>query len=453
MMKRSKSLVALLLVLCMAMTFVVPATFAATETISFDFGNSSAKGQYLGTAATVPASPILLSGTEAHTNDAYLLNCNSGRGFEIGNSIITFRANANAYWSAIKLCDIKAGTYDLTLSMQMNTSGSGDSIKYAASNVYIFSYADYAAAFASTDMATVLGSVANNVNTGNEVLRTTLTEANKQIAGFSIKRTADSGDGSTETKLSMTFDKSDITIPADGDYVLMFRTTEKAAFAASGLEMTREVADPAVATIGNAEYATLAAALEAAQSGDEIDLAADIADAGDFTIGSGVTLDLNGKNLSAGTISVSPSGVLKDSASTGILTATVEATGDNGGWLPLTNGNGKTLYKVNTTSLGRAAVDATSAKFAFNVHFENEAAYALVEGDLIKVAMIWDGATENTYANSPEFVNSWATSKNGGDNNKDIVVTVSGLDSVTGFKLTPVVAVNGVTINLATIAL
>ena len=438
MMKRSKSLVALLLVLCMAMTFVVPATFAATETISFDFGNSDAAGQYRASAATVPASPILLSGTAAHTNNAYLLNCNSGRGFNIAGSVVSFRSNATKWWFAVKLCDIKAGTYDLTLSATLKEASSNGGGKAL---VYFVTEDAYNAAFVSTGASADIGSLAVDKNSSN----VELVDAVKGSAAASFTV----GGDYTQTSWS----KTDINIPADGNYVMIFRTSVAGAIDLSGLEMTREVADPAVAKIGDTPYPTLAAALEAAQSGDEIDLAADIADAGDFTIGSGVTLDLNGKNLSAGTIAVSPSGVLKDSASTGILTATVEATGDNGGWLPLTNGNGKTLYKVNTTSLGRAAVDAASAKFAFNVHFENEAAYALVEGDLIKVAMIWDGATENTYANSPEFVNGWATSKNGGDNNKDIVVTVSGLDSVEGFKLTPVVAVNGVTINLATIAL
>ncbi|MBQ6851897.1 MAG: hypothetical protein IJO04_02560 [Oscillospiraceae bacterium] len=452
-MKRSrKSLVALLLVLCMAMSFVVPATFAATEKIVFDFGNPDATGQYTVTAATKPASPILLrgnaTGANAPTNDAYLLNCNSGRGFEIGNSIITFRANATKYWSAIKLCDIKAGTYDLSLSMQMNTSGSGDSIVYAQSNVYIMSYADYAAAFASTNMASVLEVTSATQNTGNEDLRLAITDAGKENASFSIKRTADSGDGSTAQKLSMTFDKEGINFPADGDYVLMFRTTTKAAFAASGLSLTREVADPAVAKIGDTAYPTLAAALEAAASGDEIKLVDNVADAGSFTVPSGVTLDLNGKNLTADNINVA--GTLKDSASAGVLTANITCTNGNRGWLPLTNGSGKTLFELKAASLGVAEKTEDTAKFGFNVHFVNAAAYAKAGNTTIKVLMTWDGGSASATA-SETFVSSWASTNSG--NGKAIGVTVNGLTGVANFKLQPVVEVNGVTVNLDAIAL
>ena len=451
-MRTSKSLVALLLVLCMAMTFVVPATFAATETIVFDFGNPNATGSYRGQETTLPASPILLrgnaTGDNAATNDAYLLNVNSGRGFDIGNSAITFRANATKYWSAIKLCDIKAGTYDLSLSMQMNTSGSGDSIVYAQSNVYIMSYADYAAAFASTNMASVLA-VTGETNTGNEDLRLAITDAGKENASFSIKRTADSGDGSTAQKLSMTFDKEDINFPADGDYVLMFRTTTKAAFGASGLQLTREIAEEPVAKIGNAEFASLDLAIAAAQSGDTIELAKNASVDGNITVAAGVTLNLNGKNLTAAQINVD--GALVDTGATpGLVTGTIVCTGTNDGYLPLTDGAGYRLYKVNVSSLGKQTVDADSAKFGFHVDFVNNGGYALASSLSMKVTMNWTGGTEQAATAEGAFITRWASAV-AADESLDVVVTVTGLTGIDGFALTPSITANGVTIPMSAI--
>ena len=440
-MKRSrKSLVALLLVLCMAMTFVVPATFAATETIVFDFGHgASAAVEYRGAAATMPESPILLrgnaTGANAPTNDAYLLNCNSGRGFNIAGSIAAFRSNASKWWFAVELCDVKAGVYDLNILVKLKEASSNGG---GTANVYFVKDQDYEAAFASTNMADVFAAVTGETNTGNYALVDELVNNEKVVASFTL---------GPDPEVS-SWKKEGVSFPANDDYVMIFRTKEKGAIDLSGLQMTREVADPAVAKIGDTAYPTLAAALEAAASGDEIKLVDNVADAGSFTVPSGVTLDLNGKNLSAGEINVA--GTLKDSASAGVLTANITCTNGNRGWLPLTNGSGKTLFELKAASLGVAEKTEDTAKFGFNVHFVNAAAYAKAGNTTIKVLMTWDGGSASATA-SETFVSSWASTNSG--NGKAIGVTVNGLTGVANFKLQPVVEVNGVTVNLDAIAL
>ena len=437
MMKRSKSLVALLLVLCMAMTFVVPATFAATETISFDFGDGVGGKTITGEDATLPSEPILMNGSEAHTNDAYILNCNSGTGYSIAKTAIGPVSKAAKYWIAIKLCNIKEGTFNLTLgAKQAAMSGTP-----GKSNVYIVSESVYNAAFAATNMATVLAGATSYTNNVDLIDNSVYGIKNNVVTSFAI--------GNDANKASYVV--NDVTFPADGNYVMVVRTTLKGALTLSGLELTREVADAPtnpVAYVGETACNTFADALEAAKNGGEIKLAADIADAGDFTIGSGVTLDLNGKNLSAGEINVG--GKLIDSVSGGVVTGTIVCANGNDGWLPLTNGNGKSLYKVNAASLGFTNKTDDSAKFGFNVHFEKEAAYALAGDVTIKVALTWDGGNVDAIA-SETFVSNWASTNSG--NGKAIGVTVNGLTGVANFKLQPVVEVNGVTINLAPIAL
>ena len=447
MMKRSKSLVALLLVLCMAMTFVVPMAFAETLTLKYEFGIGAGNVtgypaeeiSYWNDSTTIKNGSVTVpTDTEKGLSRSSYLGKNQARYASIvhnadsdGSRQTDFRFNGTGAWGAVKIYGVKAGTYDMKIKY---TAAKDVTFYVMTGNEYNEALADY-----MTDLKALTGTTSTQV-AGD--------------AAFLSKFTAVGTLSATDSQLEdvttdVPFEKDGAEV---GEYVLVFRNSASSnSFKLRRMTMTGELAsapaDP-VAKIGNAEYATLGAALEAAQSGDEIDLAADIADAGDFTIGSGVTLDLNGKNLSAGEINVG--GKLIDSVSGGVVTGTIVCANGNDGWLPLTNGNGKSLYKVNAASLGFTNKTDDSAKFGFNVHFEKEAAYALAGDVTIKVALTWDGGNVDAIA-SETFVSNWASTNSG--NGKAIGVTVNGLTGVANFKLQPVVEVNGVTINLAPIAL
>ncbi len=450
MMKRSKSLVALLLVLCMAMTFVVPMAFAETETLYYEFGadingnvSSYPEGgelSYWNDSTTVKNGTVTVeTDTAKGLSRSSYLGKNQGRYAQIyyngttdGARQTAFRFNGTGAWGAVKIYGVKAGTYDMTFKAVVPTS---QVILYILT---IAEYNEFISAFASDRVQYTASTTSSGLASGSDIAN------NGSYSGvytFAVNGNA-----------QHSYTVEDVEFDADGEYVLLFRNTSGSnAMILRRMQMTREIpaapADP-VAYIGETPYTSLGAALEAAQSGDEIDLADNVADAGSFTVPSGVTLDLNGKNLSAGEINVG--GKLIDSVSGGVVTGTIVCANGNDGWLPLTNGNGKSLYKVNAASLGFTNKTDDSAKFGFNVHFEKEAAYALAGDVTIKVALTWDGGNVDAIA-SGTFVSDWASTNSG--NGKAIGVTVNGLTGVANFKLQPVVEVNGVTINLAPIAL
>ena len=468
-MKRSrKSLVALLLVLCMAMTFVVPAAFAEELTLKYEFGlpNMGNLGwpennelSYWNDTAFTFSNPQDDPDTES-TEEVTKVRTDAEKGLSkssyvgknqdryiqmayndcrVGSRQTTFRFNGENAWAAVKIYGVKAGTYKMTFTYGTGIVDQNVLVKVVTGDEYNAAIKDD---MALLKMQSASGSSSSLLNTS----------FNKDNAELTLPGS------DTKAKKQMTHTSPQVTFEKDGsevgEYVLIFiNTAGSNAFYLRRMSMTGTLASaPAptnpVAKIGNAEYTSLGAALDAAQSGDEIDLAADVSDAGNFTVPSGVTLDLNGKNLTAGDINVA--GTLKDSASAGVLTANITCTNGNGGWLPLTNGSGKTLFKLKATSLGVAEKTEDTAKFGFNVHFENTAAYAKAGNTAIKVLMTWDGGSAN--ATAPEtFVSNWASTNSG--NGKAIGVTVNGLTGVANFKLQPVVEVNGVTVNLDAIAL
>ena len=241
----------------------------------------------------------------------------------------------------------------------------------------------------------------------------------------------------------------------DETHILVLRVAE-ASSSASYLYLSQLVLTPVAAEkedeakIGTKSYATLQAAIDEAKPEDEIVLQTAV-EADEVTVPAGVTLNLNGQTLTAGEINIA--GALVDTVGDGLLVTntTITCSSDNGGYLPLTDSaaGGYRLCKPTLETLGKVPGNNGSAAYWFHAHFEKEAAYGYT-GVEIGVQMTWDGGSKGAWANE-EFMGNWATQVKA-DKDLDIKLTVTGLDdTVTNFKLTPVIKANGVTISMDTL--
>ena len=182
----------------------------------------------------------------------------------------------------------------------------------------------------------------------------------------------------------------------------------------------------------------------------DLSLSANLTTAANIIVARGATLDLNGKTLTAGEVNIA--GALVDTVGDGLLVTntTITCSSDNGGYLPLTDSTagGYRLCKPTLETLGKVPGNNGTAAYWFHAHFEKEAAYGYT-GVEIGVQMTWDGGSKGAWAGET-FMGNWATQVKA-DKDLDIKLTVTGLDSVTNFKLTPVIKANGVTISMNTL--
>jgi len=208
-------------------------------------------------------------------------------------------------------------------------------------------------------------------------------------------------------------------------------------------------------------YDTLTDALNEAVSGDTVTLLADCA-AEEIQIQDGVTLDLNGKTLTATSVvaNVGGKGIVKDSSDGkgGIAIAqdAIALHADNG-QLPLYDNGTYRFFNCETTQL----FASDDAKAMFGVQFTmNDAAYTLLaqEGNAGMVltgnlALTLDDKTTNFIYNfKADNVTSYAANKLADDGkNWAIVLTVTGFDKLEGeftFASTPTLTAAGVTVAL-----
>ena len=251
------------------------------------------------------------------------------------------------------------------------------------------------------------------------------------------------------------------TADGDAEHILVFKATAKAANQnAAYMYPTELTLTPVFATVGDQTYNDAASAVTAiagAEAGtnvtinSDLSLSANLTTAANIIVARGATLDLAGKTLTVGEISIA--GALVDTAGDGLLVTSVAITcdGNNSGYLPLTDSaaGGYRLCKPTIETLGKVPGGNGTAAYWFHAHFEKEAAYGYT-GVEIGVQMTWDGGSKGAWANE-EFMGNWATQVKA-DKDLDIKLTVTGLDdTVTNFKLTPVIKANGVTISMDTL--
>ena len=194
------------------------------------------------------------------------------------------------------------------------------------------------------------------------------------------------------------------------------------------------VEDTAVATIGDAKYASLTAALEAAEAGQTVVLQKAVDGTEDLVVEEGVALDLNGKDLTAGSLTVF--GSLTDGAKGGEALVKTENILITNGYLPIydaANG-GYRIFKHQVTNMGVRAGGENVAKFGFRLTLDNAEGYALLAAGGTKLTMTaavsWTGENSNsmTYPFSDATLQAYGEAVSGGRTNATIVLTVSGLD-------------------------
>lgn len=192
--------------------------------------------------------------------------------------------------------------------------------------------------------------------------------------------------------------------------------------------------DTTVATIGDTEYASVTEALDAAKEGETVVLQKDINVNEDLIVVEDVTLDLNGKNVTAGSLTVF--GALVDGNKGGKALIIADNFHVIGGYLPIydsANG-GYRVFKYEVVNMGTRAAGENAAKFGFRLTLDNAEGYALLatgESKLKLTASVsWTGTNNNKfdYPFKDATVKAYGEALVSGRTNATIVLTVSGLD-------------------------
>lgn len=192
--------------------------------------------------------------------------------------------------------------------------------------------------------------------------------------------------------------------------------------------------DTTVATIGDTEYASVTEALDAAEEGETVVLQKDINVNEDLIVIEDVTLNLNGKNVTAGSLTVF--GALVDGNKGGKALIIADNFHVVGGYLPIYDSakGGYRVFKYEVVNMGTRAAGENAAKFGFRLTLDNADGYALLatgESKLKLTASVsWTGTNNNKfdYPFKDATVKAYGEALVSDRTNATIVLTVSGLD-------------------------
>lgn len=201
------------------------------------------------------------------------------------------------------------------------------------------------------------------------------------------------------------------------------------------------------------EYTTVSEALRVAEKGQTLALQEDVVDT-ELILTAGVNLDLNGCCLNVNSILTYTSASI------------IDTSADVSGLLKINDADGNMIspdnvqlpvyddvaggYRFFAIDVQPCAVTGGN-KYWFKIKAEKFAPlYELICADSdfqIKVKMLWDGQTEDTYAAADlAFTKTWANSYN---TNEDVYITVSATEAegLENFKLIPIITSGGVEIS------
>ena len=443
-----KRTLAIVLTVCMVCAFVVPAVSAEAVTGNVYFNQypgfaSSAKpstsnGDYV-TGSTV-------SSTEKGYVAKYVISSNTSINLRSQKNIgIIYETTVDniGEWVAFEITNVPSGKY--VLSAATHASWYIHSGKF---DVYLMPSMDYMNMEASAMQSTI----GANLIADNKV-------------------------GTYEGISNQAIDIGYVEFAEDANYIMVFKVTGKGAsatgtnayFVSTAAVLTANATGDSYVTIGgasapveedvidiNGEKKTAseaAAAINAATSG-KITLLGDLELDADIYVAPGVTLDLAGNKLTAN-VSVADGGALidMDPSAEGYLAADrVNFNGDNGGYLPLlTQAGGYVFAKVTSLTKEVTGKTADSANFWFDFDFYGFDVYA--EDVVVGVDFTYTGAgvvsAEPDDDVMADFLAAWANKTA----EQDIKLSVTGLEGVEGFELTPYIKANGVKIYASAIAL
>ena len=250
----------------------------------------------------------------------------------------------------------------------------------------------------------------------------------------------------------------------DQEYIIVFKITALKSGKDAGvfrlISMNMELQEAYEAKIVNAEgnttyYDTAENAFSAAEnasSSTPVQLLDDVTVEEALTVPAGVTLDLNGYTLTAGSVVANFDGtniVDGSSGDTGVLKVTGNMVlNEANSELPLKDNDkgGYRFFEATVNSLGKTGTEQN--KFWFKVSFTNEDAYALAASqmdigagltatEITVITEAWAGFT---------FAEKWSAAI-AGSQPSDICFTAKNFSGLTNFKLTPMVKANGVTVS------
>lgn len=190
-----------------------------------------------------------------------------------------------------------------------------------------------------------------------------------------------------------------------------------------------------VASIGDVKYTDLATALEAATDGQTVVLNGNVTTNSDLLVGTEIGLDLNGKILNAGSLTVF--GDLTDGAVGGtalVKSDNLHVAGDS--YLPVYDSasEGYRFYKYDLAELGNKNVSENAIKFGFRLNLDNEFGYYLLQDTNNKISLnstiSWSGEYTNTmnYTFKASTLSTLAKALADGKSNYAITLTITGTD-------------------------
>lgn len=390
-MKQTKKLFALLLIICMVLA-MVPAVSAETAedgTVTYNLSYQSAIDDYKEQGYDVDL------GSNGFLVDAFIQNINKyhSEGYFNWNYAghsdgVTATGGTNAgfhpngwfrnrggvgTWVAVYIDNPGEGMWKLSANIPQTKYGSPEINMYILPTSAVKSEstvtADIETAIAATDPTTVFNcyknrgaadAVADHITQG--VILTDPKDTTKQATW----------------------------IAGDADqYILVLKTMAiQSGRSAAYMYISQLMMTPVLATVEDGETATdytdadaLATAIENAKSGTEITLLSDIT-VSDFTLNSGVKLNLNGKTLNA-TVNDAAGEIIDSSlgagrvkgATLGNIAADQMVLTDKDGYRHICD---YTLSLPTAFDAVEAAEDGDSVRFWFNVRFENAAAYDVI---------------------------------------------------------------------------
>ena len=349
-------------------------------------------------------------------------------------------------WVAMEITGVTKGNYTLGF---WSSGGNSDKLGGGLYDVYVIESFDYS----KMDDVAIQNKIAKELKSAKKVF------------------TYDFSTNTTDSQV--------VRFVSDGDYILIAKlvgkgsanthTSGRTYFRTRGVWLTgaEEVATVTVGTVKAGANDVLgvtsasgvttfyesdkaADAINAAIEGQTLTLYKDFTSAADITLAAGVTLDLNGKKLTAPNAAFA--GAVIDTVGGGKVAAVAIFTGSNGGYLPLSVGEGEYgLFKVTVASLSIVDVTEDTAGYWFRVTFAKAAAYDYVADLSIAASFAWvdaeaTEATNGVATASEDLIARWAAAAKA-EPKTAIKLTVKGLSGVEGFALTPVVSANGVIIS------
>ena len=425
-----KKVLALALVACTLLGLIVPIALADGETVIYEFYQTKYAGKALSTNHSAIAERYELSKEHAdyinwkYESSSYTLsNTDMFRSQETSLRLGTKAGG----WVALRIKSPGPGVYNITLKSGGGYHGAAEGYMYILENT-----SDIAGATATATP------VIDNINW-------CASESKTDYSSKTVQHTF----GNAEEYIVVFYAK---TKSSNSNYAYMYP---------SALTMTKVEPE---AKIGDASYATLQDAIDAAKPDDEIILQT-AAEADEVIVPVGVTLNLNGKTLTAVSVNAAAPGatVIDRADGVGLLKTALTADGNNGGYLPLTDSkaDGYRFFQTAVTTVDAASAGENGAKLRFKVAFTgvNKAnAYKLVKsgnsGMTIAGTFEWTTANDEPGSKSgnfeyadpnKNFAADWAEQASGNDKIA-IRVTMTDLDAVKTLTLTPAVSCAGVTI-------